>query len=69
MKERKAEQAEAMLPSGRETHCISRLNALFHVGRSLEETGQKEAAVHAYERAALIDPGLTFIQEKLAALR
>jgi hypothetical protein len=41
----------------------------FMWGRTLEETGQKEAAVSAYERAALIDPGLTFIQEKLAALK
>ena len=69
MKERKAEQAEAMYRQAVKRIAYPDSMLYFMWGRSLEETGQKEAAVHAYERAALIDPGLTFIQEKLAALR
>jgi tetratricopeptide (TPR) repeat protein len=41
----------------------------FMWGRSLEDTGQKTAAIAAYERAALIDPGNVAIQQKLAALK
>lgn len=40
---------------------------LFMWGLSLEETGQKDAALAAYERAALIDPGNMFIKGKLGA--
>ncbi len=38
---------------------------LFMWGLSLEETGQKDSAVAAYERAASIDPANMFIKEKL----
>jgi predicted TPR repeat methyltransferase len=42
---------------------------LFTWGRSLEKTGQEDAAVAAYERAKLIDPENKFIQQRLDALR
>ncbi len=42
---------------------------LFTWGMSLEETGQKAAAVTAYERAALIDPRNNFIRLKIADLK
>lgn len=41
---------------------------LFMWGLSLEETGQRDSALAAYERAGLIDPANRFIQEKLADL-
>jgi tetratricopeptide (TPR) repeat protein len=41
----------------------------FMWGRTLEDTGQKESAVGAYERAAVIDPQNVFIKQKLESLR
>ncbi len=41
---------------------------LFMWGKSLEETGRKDPAIAAYERAAIIDPKNVFIQQKLASL-
>jgi tetratricopeptide (TPR) repeat protein len=69
MKEGKIQQAEAMYRQAVQSIPYPDSMLYFMWGRTLEETGQKEAAVSAYERAALIDPGLTFIQEKLAALK
>ena len=40
---------------------------LFMWGKSLEETGQKDQAIAAYERAALIDPKNMLIKQKLGA--
>jgi tetratricopeptide (TPR) repeat protein len=37
--------------------------------QTLEDTGERESAISAYERAALIDPQNVIIQEKLTALR
>jgi hypothetical protein len=37
-------------------------------GLSLEESGRKQDAVFAYERASMIDPQNNLIKDKLAAL-
>jgi predicted TPR repeat methyltransferase len=41
----------------------------FMWGRSLEDTGQTQSAITAYEHAALIDPENVFIKQKLSSLR
>jgi tetratricopeptide (TPR) repeat protein len=41
---------------------------LFMWGKSLEETGQQETAIAAYEKAALIDPKNTLIKQKLESM-
>jgi Tfp pilus assembly protein PilF len=41
----------------------------FMWGRSLEDTGQLQSAIGAYEQAALIDPNNTFIKQKLSTLK
>lgn len=40
----------------------------FNWARTLEETGQKQSAVDAYQRAAIVDPGNAGIQAKLREL-
>jgi hypothetical protein len=41
----------------------------FMWGRSLEDTGDKQSAITAYERAALIDPQNMLIKQKLTSLK
>jgi cytochrome c-type biogenesis protein CcmH/NrfG len=52
-------------------HNISYPDSLLYFmwGRSLEETGNAQSAIMAYERAALIDPDNVFIKQKLSALK
>jgi cytochrome c-type biogenesis protein CcmH/NrfG len=52
-------------------HNVSYPDSLLYFmwGRSLEETGNAQSAITAYERAALIDPDNVFIKQKLSALK
>jgi protein O-mannosyl-transferase len=68
-KEGKVEEAEAMYRQAVESIPYPDSMLYFMWGRTLEGTGQKESAVTAYERAALIDPQNVFIKEKLNNLR
>jgi tetratricopeptide (TPR) repeat protein len=68
-KEGKIQEAESMYRQAVQSIPYPDSMLYFMWGRSLEDTGQKQAAIGAYERAALIDPDYVFIKEKLAALR
>jgi tetratricopeptide (TPR) repeat protein len=67
--EGKIQEAEAMYRQAVDSIPYPDSMLYFMWGRTLEGTGQKESAVGAYERAALIDPKNVFIQQKLNALR
>jgi tetratricopeptide (TPR) repeat protein len=68
-KEGKIQEAELMYREA--VHNISYPDSLLYFmwGRSLEETGNAQSAITAYERAALIDPDNVFIKQKLSALK
>jgi tetratricopeptide (TPR) repeat protein len=68
-KEGKKQEAEAMYRHAVESISFPDSMLYFMWGLTLEETGRTGAAVHAYERAQLIDPRNLFIQQKLDALR
>src|SRR5205823_4560463 len=67
-KEGKVEEAESMYRHAVENIPYPDSMLYFMWGRTLEDTGQKQAAVTAYQRAALIDPANVFIRQKLNAL-
>jgi tetratricopeptide (TPR) repeat protein len=69
MKEGKYREAESMYRHAVQSIPYPDSMLYFMWGRTLEDTGQKESAISAYERAALIDPKNVFIQQKLNALR
>jgi len=68
-KEGKIQEAESMYRQA--LNSIPFPDSLLYLmwGRSLEETGQTQSAITAYEHAALIDPNNVFIKQKLSALR
>jgi protein O-mannosyl-transferase len=68
-KEGKIQEAELMYREA--VRSISYPDSLLYFmwGRSLEETGNAQSAIMAYERAALIDPDNVFIKQKLSALK
>jgi len=68
-KEGKIQEAESMYRHAAETIPYPDSMLYFMWGRSLEDTGQKESAINAYERAALIDPDNVFIKQKLSSLK
>jgi protein O-mannosyl-transferase len=67
-KEGKIQEAESMYRQA--LNSIPFPDSLLYLmwGRSLEETGQTQTAITAYEHAALIDPNNVFIKQKLNAL-
>lgn len=68
MMEGKMKEAEAMYRVAADLIPYPDATLYFYWARSLEETGQKQSAVAAYQRAALIDPGNPDIQKKLSEL-
>jgi len=68
-KEGKVQEAESMYRQAVESIPYPDSMLYFMWGRTLEGTGQRESAITAYERAALIDPQNAFIKEKLNNLR
>jgi tetratricopeptide (TPR) repeat protein len=68
-KEGKIQEAEAMYREAAQNMPFGDSMLYFMWGRSLEETGQTQSAISAYERAALIDPKNVFIKQKLSAMR
>jgi len=67
--EGKTQEAEAMYRQAVDSIPYPDSMLYFMWGRTLEDTGQKESAVGAYERAAVIDPQNVFIKQKLESLR
>jgi pentatricopeptide repeat protein len=68
-KEGKIEEAESMYRHAVKSIPYPDSMLYFMWGRSLEDSGQTESAISAYERAAWIDPDNVFIKQKLTALR
>src|SRR5262249_13974599 len=68
-KEGKIQEAESMYRQAVTAIPFPDSLLYFMWGRSLEETGQTESALTAYERAALIDPDNAFIKQKVSSLR
>jgi tetratricopeptide (TPR) repeat protein len=62
--------AEAEAAYRRAVNYIPFPDSLFFLtwAMSLEDTGRKDAAIQAYQQAAMIDPANKLIKEKLAAL-
>ena len=68
-KEGKIQEAESMYRQALSSIPFPDSLLYFMWGRSLEETGQTQSAITAYEHAALIDPNNNFIKQKLDSLR
>jgi pentatricopeptide repeat protein len=68
-KEGKIREAESMYRQALSSIPFPDSLLYFMWGRSLEETGQTQSAITAYEHAALIDPNNNFIKQKLDSLR
>jgi tetratricopeptide (TPR) repeat protein len=68
-KEGKTAEAESMYRQAVESIPYPDSMLYFMWGRSLEDTGDKQSAIRAYERAALIDPQNVFIKQKLTSLK
>jgi len=68
-KESKIQEAEAMYRVALDGIAYPDSMLYFMWGRSLEETGQTQSAISAYQHAALIDPGNVYIRQKLTSLK
>jgi protein O-mannosyl-transferase len=68
-KEGKTAEAESMYRQAVESIPYPDSMLYFMWGRSLEDTGDKQSAITAYERAALIDPQNMLIKQKLTSLK
>lgn len=69
MMEGKMKEAEAMYRMAIDSIPYPDATLYFNWARTLEETGQKQSAAAAYQRAAIVDPENQGIQAKLRELR
>jgi len=68
-REGKLREAESMYRQAIEGMPYPDSMLYFMWGRSLEDTGQKESAIAAYQHGELIDPGNSLIKAKLSSLQ